>query len=125
MKTKTNSKLLESDIVGAVRLALQRMRCTTWRNNVGMLRNERGGWVRFGLCEGSSDFIGFTEYTVKPEDVGRNIAVFTAIETKRPKGGSLTEEQETFINRVKQAGGIAGAARTPLEATELIQEFKK
>ena len=30
-----------------------------------------GRWVQFGLCVGSSDFIGIKTIIVKPEDVGK------------------------------------------------------
>lgn len=94
-----------------------------FRNNVGL------GWVgkvikrlsgvlvikdprplHAGLCEGSSDHIGWTETAITPEMVGQKVAIFTAVETKT-KRGRVSPEQSNFIDRVKEAGGIAFIAR--------------
>lgn len=118
----------ESDVLARVRLALQDHRVTTFRNNVGVAREidtiGRERFIRYGLCEGSSDLIGFYEYTVRPEDVGRKIAVFTAIETKRSKGGRVSDDQWAFIGRVQLAGGIAGPAKSAEEAVDLVRRWK-
>jgi len=37
---------------------------------------------------------------------------FIAIEVKRPTGGIVSPEQNAFIMRIKQAGGIAFIARS-------------
>lgn len=75
-----------------------------------------------GLCEGSSDLIGWTERTVTPEMVGKKVAIFTAVEVKTINGRA-TAEQLNFISRVRQAGGIAGIARNPKEAQNLIENM--
>lgn len=116
--------MIETDVAKLVRLALQKIRVTMWRNNVGRMKNDRGQWVQFGLCEGSSDFIGFTEHIIRPEDVGRPVAVFTAIETKRSKGGKVSDNQWAFIGRVQLAGGIAGVVTSPDEAKAIVERWK-
>lgn len=118
----------ESSVAVLVRLAAQRLGTTLFRNTVGRFQvvDEKTGdtrWVQTGLCVGSSDYIGFTEYTVKPEDVGRKIAVFTAIETKRASGGKKSAEQTAFVSRVHSAGGIAGFANSVAGAEALIRNF--
>lgn len=70
--------------------------------------------VRFGVGpngKGGSDLIGWTSVPITPEMVGKNIAVFTAIETKSEKG-KAREEQAKFIAAVRSAGGIAVIAKT-------------
>lgn len=82
-----------------------------FRNNVGVLRDATGTYVRFGLCIGSSDVIGWTPVTITPEMVGRELAVFTALECKAGHN-TTTEEQGRFLAVVKAAGGIAGVVRS-------------
>jgi hypothetical protein len=72
--------------------------------NVTAIQNARP--LRAGLCEGSSDLIGWTSIEITPEMLGRKVAVFTAVEVKKP-GGKATAEQLNFLQRVKDAGGIA------------------
>lgn len=117
--------------------AVGALRCVTiFRQNVGM------GWagdiiertrefikIRFpralhaGLIKGSSDLIGWTTIEIKPEHIGRKIAVFTAIEVKSGSGRS-SKEQKIFINNVTAAGGIAGVARSEQDGIDLIENFK-
>ena len=47
--------------------------------------------------------------------------MFTAIEVK--DRGRPTPEQLNFIAQVKAAGGIAGVARSPEEALEIVKEY--
>ena len=118
------SSLLEKDVVNLIRLALQRIRVTTWRNQVGAYQipgTDR--WIYYGLFKGSSDYIALLEHTVRPEDVGRKFAIFGSIETKRPRGGRLSEDQRTWIEAIKKKGGFAGVATTPEEAEEIINKF--
>ena len=116
--------MLESEVAKRVRLALQKIRVTLFRNNVGRVRTDDNRFVQFGLCEGSSDYIGWTEHIIRPEDVGRPVAVFTAVETKRSKGGKVSDEQWAFIGRVQLAGGIAGVAESEKAAKELVTRWK-
>jgi len=85
--------------------------CRLFRNNTGAIKDQTGRLVRFGLCKGSSDLIGFRPTVITPEMVGRTVAIFTAIEVKTPTG-KPTPEQIHFIDRVKALGGIGGIARS-------------
>lgn len=85
-----------------------------------VIRNARP--VRFGLCVGGSDLVGWTRLTIKQEYVGLEIAVFTGIEIKTDSG-RLSEEQEAFLKIIKQSGGFAGVARSLDEAVEVIHAF--
>jgi len=71
------------------------------------------------LCVGSSDLIGWRSVTVRPEDVGRRLAVFVAIEAKTG-GARLTKEQRAFVEAVRAAGGLAGVARSVEDAAALL-----
>jgi hypothetical protein len=90
-----------------------------FRNNTGKLQDATGRWVEFGLCVGSSDLIGWTTREITPDMVGKKVAVFTAIEVKTASGATRPE-QSNFIDRVREAGGIAGVARSPEDAREII-----
>jgi hypothetical protein len=58
--------------------------------------------LRAGLCDGSSDLIGWK--TIEIAD--RKIAIFTAVEAKS-ESGRLAPAQSNFLNAVNAAGGIA------------------
>jgi hypothetical protein len=81
-----------------------------WRNQVGTARQEVNGqtyYVPYGLCRGASDLIGMAG--------GR----FLAIEVKTPRGRA-SKEQVLFVNLVNKMGGIAGIARSVIEAVEIV-----
>lgn len=111
----------ETAIQNRIRLALSEAGCLIFRNEVGTFWAGRvlhraadqvtlGGArpIPCGLCVGSSDLIGLS-----PD--GR----FLAVEVKTAKGRP-TKEQTNFIEQVKRAGGIAGIARSPEQALEII-----
>jgi hypothetical protein len=74
-----------------------------------------------GLCEGSSDLIGWVEVTITPEMVGQTVAVFTAIEAKQSTTSEVSEKQLNFLTVIKKMGGIAGLATSPAEALRLLR----
>lgn len=86
--------MTESQLISAIRLAAPSLGCRLFRNNVGVLKRDARGAVRFGLCPGSSDLIGWTPR-------GR----FLAVEVKRP-GKKPTKQQVQFIGSVRQHGGV-------------------
>jgi hypothetical protein len=63
----------------------------------------------YGICVGSSDLIGIAP-------CGR----FLAVEVKTATG-RVTKEQQTFIDAVCRAGGIAGIARSVDDALQLLR----
>lgn len=99
----------ELDIQRLIMLALSEAGCLIWRNNTGVLKNAAGIPIKFGLCVGSSDLIG-----IAPG--GR----FMAVEIKTAKG-RITPEQMRFIEAVRNRGGIAGIARSPEDALDLLR----
>lgn len=92
-----------------------------FRNNVGVLRDQHGRPVRFGLHPGSSDLVGWRSLLVTSELVGTRLAVFSALEIKKPGGKHpVTDEQQAWIDAVARAGGFAGVARNCGQARLLL-----
>lgn len=138
----------ESTVQRGVWLALARDGCTLLRVNTGMawlsglgpagVQRLADGSVRiaaarpialgFGLVNGkplngAADLCGFTPVVITPEMVGKKVAVFTGIETKRTSGGRTSEEQRNFIARVREAGGIAGVASSEAAARAILTDW--
>jgi hypothetical protein len=115
----------EAYIQQQTRLALARAGSVMHRNNVGQYTDQKTGRpIRYGLCVGSSDLIGWTPVTITLDMVGRTLAVFTAVEVKTPNGRP-TEPQLNFIAQVTKAGGFAGIARSPGEAVAIAHKSAK
>lgn len=75
--------------------------------------------VQFGLCEGSSDKIGWRTVTITPDMVGQKIAQFVAIEEKTGNARQ-TKQQKIFTRVVQEAGGRAGVARSEHDAEHIL-----
>ena len=86
-----------------------------FRNNVGTAMDSKGNFLRYGLCTGISDLIGWRTLVITPKDVGNELAVFCAIEAKSERG-IMTATQGNFLKAVTAAGGFAGVVRTVEEA---------
>lgn len=110
----------EQTIQQQIRLQCSRGPVRLYRNNCGVLRDQRGVPVRYGLQPGSSDLIGWRTVTITPEMVGQQVAVFTSIEVKGATG-RLRPEQRQWMEAVQAAGGIAGVARSVEDAEQLLQ----
>ena len=111
----------ETNLLQAIRLACSRRNVRLWRNNTGKLEDKTGRWVSFGLCEGSSDLIGFKSVVITADMVGQRIAQFVAIECKA-KRGRLSVAQATFLSAVSVAGGIAIEARSVEDAEAALSQ---
>jgi hypothetical protein len=109
----------EQDIQTAIRLAASQQGHVLWRNNSGVLRDERGVPVRFGLCNDSaqlnaqcksSDLVGIKQVLVTQEMVGTVVGVFWAVECKRAgwkyKATDREVAQLRFIEAVRGMGGV-------------------
>lgn len=112
----------ETNYMRSIMVALSKLPCRVFRNNVGLAQYPNGTVVKYGLCPGSSDLIGWTTITITPDMVGKRIATFTAIEVKTPNG-IPSDDQITFVEVVQRAGGIAGFAKSDTEALTIIQSF--
>ena len=108
----------EAYVQNKIRLAVGSGDVRLFRNNTGALLDMKGRLVKFGLCKGSSDLIGFKSITITPDMVGSKIAVFSAIEVKDK--GKATVEQKNFIKVIKKAGGLAGVANNVNDAKKIL-----
>ena len=113
----------EAYVQNKIRLAIGSGDVRLFRNNTGALLDMQGRLVKFGLCKGSSDLIGFRSITITPDMVGQKIAVFSAIEVKDK--GKATVDQKNFINIINNAGGYAGVAKNVNDAKKILYMDKK
>lgn len=141
MNNKGN--MTEKNLQTLIQIEASKDGIVTFRNNVGMgwqgqskritkpttvtlqagdvlIRNARP--LHAGLTKGSSDLIGWKTVTIEPEHVGKEFAIFTALEVKT-KTGRATKEQVNFINQVSKAGGFAGIARSPDDVKKITRDI--
>ena len=110
----------ETTILQRIRLAASSIPgLRLFRQNVGMLKDERGRTVRFGLHPGSADLIGWRTVTITPDMVGKQVAVFASVEVKTDSG-RVKPEQQNWLEQVTKAGGLAVVARSPEQAAEFF-----
>ena len=122
-KPLPDARLKEGDVAPQIRQGLQSTGAHVFRNNVGAAKL-KGFWVRFGVGgKGGSDHIGYLPVKVTQEMVGHYVAVFMAVESKRPVGGTISDDQMAFMTSVRAAGGIAGVVRGWQEARDLVDRF--
>ena len=112
----------ETKLQQEIRLALGTIpSLRLFRNQVGQLPDPRTGrYVQFGLAKGSSDLVGFKTIKITPEMIGQEIAQFVSIEIKTERG-KLTEVQENWLQKVHDAGGIVGVARSIQDALKIVK----
>lgn len=113
----------ETTLQQQIRLALgSRSDLRIFRNQVGSLPDPRTGrLVTFGLARGSADLIGWRTVTIGPEHIGLRLAVFTSIEVKTPTG-RVRPEQSAWLGVVSGAGGLAGVARSTIDALHIVDQ---
>lgn len=121
----------ESELQQLVQMEGPKYGCILQRNNSGALKDSSGRLVRYGLGNissaqnaaiKSSDLIGPTTITITPEMVGKQIAVFTAVECKKPgwiysETDKRAKAQLAYIEWVRSRGGLAGFAAS-------VEQFK-
>lgn len=137
----------EKNIQSAVMMAASEAGARVFRNNVGVaiavtppqgkswttLMNKvlsfvknLGGFaapIKYGLCEGSSDLIGYKSIVITDKMCGTKIAQFVALEIKTPTG-SIRPEQAQFIVAARSAGALAGIVRSPDEAIAVLNPLE-
>ena len=112
----------ETAIQNRIRLAISRHGgAIALRNNTGLFKTFDGRTVQAGMGTGTSDLIGLVAHVVTPEDVGRTVGIFLAIEVKT-EIGRLRTEQEAFLSQVSRMGGVGGIARSDEDAISLISK---
>jgi len=111
----------EAAVQTRVRLEASSKGLLLWRNNVGVLFDERGVPVRFGLCNESkqmnervksSDLVGVRPLLIEPWHVGHTVGQFVAREVKHASwrwGEDPKREgaQLKFLELVAALGGDA------------------
>lgn len=115
----------ESNIQNGIRLKLSTLKNNLMlRYTVGTFMTMDGRTVKVGQ-KGVSDLIGVISHTVTPEDVGKTIGIFCAMETKQVKDGTAKdrkEQQGRFLSLVNALGGIAGIVRSDEDAIAMVSE---
>lgn len=125
----------EAAAASHIRLDAANINVHLWRNNVGVLIDETGRPVRYGLCNESkaenavvksADFIGITPVIITADMVGQTIGVFTAIETKKSDWKFYASDkravaQKAFHDIVLRLGGFAGFARNVTDFRRIIE----
>jgi hypothetical protein len=84
------------------------------RNNVGAIKKGRR-YIKYGLGKGSSDLVCI----VAP--YGR----WLCIETKRPKGGVVDEDQRKWLAKMKTYGAIVAVCTSPDEVRALVEQARR
>lgn len=110
----------EAAVSNDVRLEASRQGMRLWRNNVGVLEDENGRPIRYGLANDSpqlnkvmksADLIGIRPVRVMAEHVGQTIGQFVSIECKaegwRYAGTPREEAQQRWATFVLSLGGDA------------------
>lgn len=119
----------ESNVQSRVRLAAPGSGMRLWRNNVGVLTDERGVPVRYGLANDtkalnerlkSHDLIGWRRVVVSPAMVGSMIAQFVSLECKREgwrpgEHREREEAQERWAALVVADGGYSRFVTDPAQ----------
>lgn len=111
----------EAAVQAAVRLEGARKGLHLWRNNVGVLTDERGVPVRYGLANDSkavnarlksADLIGIRPVLITQAHVGATIGQFVSRECKQPgwrwSGSEREQGQAAWAALVLACGGDAG-----------------
>lgn len=110
----------EAAVQSQARVTASRLGWRLWRNNVGALRDESGGYVRFGLANDSAainrrcksaDLIGIRPVVITPAHVGHTVGQFASIECKaagwRWSGSEREQAQAAWARLVQSLGGYA------------------
>jgi hypothetical protein len=119
----------EARIQSQVRLAAPSVGIRLFRNNVGVLKDDRGVPVRYGLANDSpalnkrlksSDLIGWRRLPITGNMVGCVVAQFVALECKRPgwsfaPGDEREEAQRRWLELVLADGGYAKFVTEPAQ----------
>jgi hypothetical protein len=121
----------EAAVQTRIRMEASRKGCRLWRNNIGATLDDRGNFIRYGLCNDSkqmsskiksSDLIGIKPVTITPDMVGTVIGQFLAREVKvgdwKYTGTPREKAQLKFIELVNGLGGDAAFASSEVDVVD-------
>lgn len=115
----------ETTTSNLIAVAVSDAGAVTFRNNTGAaLDPHTGRVVRYGLGPGSPDRVGWVPVTIRPEHVGRTLAVFVGIEAKTPTSHTEPKRlagQRHWLESLAAAGGIAMFASDRDRAAAVIR----
>ena len=111
----------EFEVQANIRLLATALGWRLWRNNVGVLKDDRGVPIRYGLANDSKfvnksvksgDLIGIRPVVITQEMVGSVIGQFVSVECKRegwrPRANDGQEQaQRRWKDVVNKLGGYA------------------
>lgn len=141
MSKKKEELMAEAELMRKLQLRFSLLGARVFRNNNGMGWTGKAETVResgnvmvhpgdvvirkarplhAGLMPGSSDLIGYQSVIISPSMVGSRFALFTSPEIKRPTKSKEQQNQQDWINAIKEAGGQAGFVHTEEECDSLI-----
>lgn len=100
----------ETPIMREIQIRMSQLGHRVFRNNVGLFTTNSGMKIKTGLCNGSSDLIGWTSR-----------GFFLSIEVKT-EGEKATPEQQEFLDIVNRHGGIGFIARSADEAEKNLKD---
>lgn len=116
----------ESRVQSQIRLAAPGHAMRLWRNNCGVLTDDRGVPVRYGLANDnpklqarlkSADLIGWRQLQIMPHMVGSVVGQFVSIECKaagwKYKGDAREQGQQRWAALVASEGGFSRFATGP------------
>ena len=126
---------MESKILKDIHRGYSRGRVRLFRNNVGVaLQGQDVSWtgsaafikkakyIRFGLCVGSSDLVGWKTIRITPDMVGKDFAQFVSLEVK-DRGGRVSQQQKQWLAICESMGAIAGVARSLSDAKQILGAY--
>lgn len=120
-KPGADGRKLESEVNKEIEAAAKLLGVRLWRNNRGQVELPSGGRLTYGVGpNGASDYIGYRVVRITADMVGRRIAQFLAVESKRP-GENATEAQAAFASLVLEDGGQSGVAHSGEEAIWILR----
>ena len=102
--------MLERDIQRACLEWLRAKGFFCWRQNQAAVPLAGGGFRKFNGLRGVSDILGILPQTVSVDGKQETFGNFLAIEVKQP-GKKPTDEQEAFLKRVNELGGVGICVR--------------
>lgn len=104
----------ETTILKDVMLEASKLGLVVFRNNTGVLMDKTGRPVKFGLCKGGADLIGFD----------RKEGFFVAIEVKSGNA-KARPEQQIFLDVVSKSGGFSCLINDAKKLQKHLDEYKR